>query len=53
MGLPGKLLAAENVYVGNDDDRPEAVVPAEFKFAASGSTFSHTFPKASGTVIVR
>jgi alpha-N-arabinofuranosidase len=47
----GKLLAAEDIYVGNDDDRPEAVVPTEFKLAGTGSTFSHTFPKASVTVI--
>jgi alpha-N-arabinofuranosidase len=47
----GKLLAADDIYVGNDDDRPEAVVPSEFKLAATGSTFSHTFPKASVTMI--
>jgi alpha-N-arabinofuranosidase len=47
----GKLLAAQDIYAGNDDDRPEAVVPADFKLAASGSTFSHMFPKASVTVI--
>jgi alpha-N-arabinofuranosidase len=47
----GTLLAAENIYVGNDDDRPEAVVPTEFKLAGNGSTFSHTFPKASVTRI--
>jgi alpha-N-arabinofuranosidase len=47
----GMLLAADNIYVGNDDDRPEAVVPAEFKLAGSGSTLSHTFPKASVTRI--
>jgi alpha-N-arabinofuranosidase len=47
----GKLLAAESIYVGNDDDRPEAVVPTEFTLAGAGSTFSHTFPKASVTMI--
>jgi alpha-L-arabinofuranosidase len=47
----GKLLAADDIYAGNDDDRPEAVVPTEFNFAATGATFSHTFPKASVTVI--
>ena len=47
----GMLLAADNIYVGNDDERPEAVVPAELKVAGSGSTFSHTFPKASVTRI--
>jgi alpha-N-arabinofuranosidase len=47
----GTLLAADNIYVGNDDERPEAVVPAEFKLAGTGSTFSHTFPKASVTRI--
>ena len=47
----GKLLAADDIYVGNDDDHPEAVVPAEFKLAATGTTFSHTFPKASVTMI--
>jgi alpha-L-arabinofuranosidase len=45
----GTLLAADNIYVGNDDERPEAVVPNEFKVGGSGSTFSHTFPKASVT----
>jgi alpha-N-arabinofuranosidase len=47
----GKLLAAGDIYAGNDDGRPEAVVPTEFTLAAAGSTFSHTFPKASVTVI--
>jgi alpha-N-arabinofuranosidase len=47
----GKQLAAENIYVGNDDDRPEAVVPREIKLAVSGSAFSYTFPKASVTEI--
>jgi alpha-N-arabinofuranosidase len=47
----GTLLAADNIYVGNDDERPEAVFPAEFKLAGSGSTFTHTFPKASITRI--
>jgi alpha-N-arabinofuranosidase len=47
----GTLLAADNIYVGNDDERPEAVAPSEFKVAGSGSTFSHTFPKASVTRI--
>jgi alpha-L-arabinofuranosidase len=45
----GTLLAADNIYVGNDDERPQAVVPSEFKVGGSGSTFSHTFPKASVT----
>ena len=47
----GKLLTAENIYVGNDDAQPEAVIPHELKLAASGSVFSHTFPKASITMI--
>jgi alpha-L-arabinofuranosidase len=47
----GTLLAADNIYMGNDDERPEAVLPAEFKLAGSGSTFTHTFPKASITRI--
>jgi alpha-N-arabinofuranosidase len=47
----GKLLSAQDIYVGNDDANPEAVVPRDFKEAASGSALSHTFPKASVTVI--
>jgi alpha-L-arabinofuranosidase len=47
----GMLLAADHSYVGHDNDRPEAVVPAEFKLAGNGSTFSHTFPEASVTRI--
>jgi alpha-N-arabinofuranosidase len=47
----GKLLSAADIYVGNDDANPEAVVPQDFKESASGSTFSHTFPKASVTVM--
>jgi alpha-N-arabinofuranosidase len=47
----GMLLAADNIYVGNDDERPEAVAPSEIKVAGNGSTFSHTFPKASVTRI--
>jgi alpha-N-arabinofuranosidase len=47
----GKLLSARDIYVGNDDADPEAVIPQDIQEAASGSTFSHTFPKASVTVI--
>jgi alpha-N-arabinofuranosidase len=47
----GKVLSAPDIYVGNDDAQPEAVVPKDFKEAASGSEFSHTFPKASVTMI--
>jgi alpha-L-arabinofuranosidase len=47
----GKLLSAADIYVGNDDANPEAVVPKEFHEPASGSAFSHTFPKASVTMI--
>jgi alpha-N-arabinofuranosidase len=47
----GKLLSATDIYVGNDDANPEAVVPKEFQSPASGSAFSHTFPKASVTMI--
>jgi alpha-L-arabinofuranosidase len=47
----GMLLADDNIYVGNDDERPEVVVPSEFKVAGNGSAFSHTFPKASVTRI--
>ena len=47
----GKVLSARDIYVGNDDANPEAVIPQDIKEAASGSAFSHTFPKASVTVI--
>jgi alpha-N-arabinofuranosidase len=47
----GKVLVAQDIYVGNDDAQPEAVVPKDFREAASGSAFSHTFPRASVTVI--
>lgn len=47
----GKVLSAPDIYTGNDDAQPEAVVPKDFKEAASGSEFSHTFPKASVTTI--
>ncbi len=47
----GKLLAAEDIYAGNDDAQPEAVVPQDFKLPVGGSTFSYTFPKASITEI--
>jgi alpha-N-arabinofuranosidase len=47
----GKLLSAADIYVGNDDANPEAVVPKDIKEPASGSGFSHTFPRSSVTVI--
>jgi alpha-L-arabinofuranosidase len=47
----GKLLTARDIYVGNDDANPEAVIPQDIREAVSGSAFSHTFPKASVTVI--
>jgi alpha-N-arabinofuranosidase len=47
----GKLLSAADIYTGNDDANPEAVVPKEFHEAAGGSAFAHTFPKASVTMI--
>ena len=47
----GMLLAADNNYEGNDDERPEVVVHSEFKVAGNGSAFSHTFPEASVTRI--
>jgi len=47
----GKVLSARDIYVGNDDANPEAVVPKEFQETVSGSLFSHTFPKASVTKI--
>jgi alpha-N-arabinofuranosidase len=47
----GKVLSARDIYVGNDDANPEAVTPQDIREAASGSAFSHTFPKASVTVI--
>ncbi len=47
----GKLLSAADIYAGNDDANPEAVVPRDFHEAAGGSAFSHTFPKASVTMI--
>jgi alpha-N-arabinofuranosidase len=47
----GQLLSAADIYVGNDDANPEAVVPKEFHEPASGSAFLHTFPKASVTMI--
>ena len=47
----GKLLSAQDIYVGNDDASPEAVVPRDFTEIAGGPAFSHTFSKASVTVI--
>jgi alpha-N-arabinofuranosidase len=47
----GKILSAQDIYVGNDDANPEAVIPMDFKEAASGLAYSHSFPKASVTVI--
>ena len=47
----GKVLSARDIYVGNYDANPEAVIPQDIREAASGSAFSHTFPKASVTVI--
>lgn len=47
----GKVLSAKDIYVGNDDANPEAVVPKEFQETVSGSLFSHTFPKASVSMI--
>ena len=35
----GKLLAAESIYVGNDDAQPEAVVPQDIKLPVGGSVF--------------
>ena len=45
------LSREDKICVGNDDAQPEAVVPRELKFAASGSRLSHTFPKSSVTRI--
>jgi alpha-N-arabinofuranosidase len=47
----GKLLSAEDIYRGNDDAQPEAVVPKDLALKISGSEFSHVFPKASVSMI--
>jgi alpha-N-arabinofuranosidase len=47
----GQVLSAPDIYVGNDDAQPDAVVPKPMKEAVSGSAFSHTFPKSSVTMI--
>jgi alpha-L-arabinofuranosidase len=45
------VLSAPDIYVGNDDAQPDAVVPKQITENVSGSAFSHTFPKGSVTVI--
>ena len=47
----GQLLTAQDIYVGNDDAQPDAVTPKQITESVSGSAFSHTFPKASVTMI--
>ena len=47
----GKLLSAHDIYVGNDDAAPEAVVPQALPLAVSGSEFTHVFAKSSVSVI--
>ncbi|MGD0909840.1 MAG: alpha-L-arabinofuranosidase C-terminal domain-containing protein [Candidatus Acidiferrales bacterium] len=47
----GQVLSAPDIYMGNDDAQPDAVVPKQITENVSGSAFSHTFPKGSVTVI--
>jgi len=47
----GQVLSAQDIYVGNDDAQPDAVVPKQIKENVSGPAFSHTFSRASVTTI--
>jgi alpha-L-arabinofuranosidase len=45
------VLSATDIYQGNDDANPQAVVPRVSPLAISGPAFSHVFGKSSVSVI--
>jgi alpha-N-arabinofuranosidase len=47
----GKMLSAPDIYTGNDDAQPEAVVPKDLALEIRGSEFAHVFPRASVSMI--
>jgi hypothetical protein len=47
----GQVLAANSIYVGNDDAQPNAAVSRGLALKVAGSGFSHVFPKSSITMI--
>jgi alpha-L-arabinofuranosidase len=50
-GASGTVLSAPDIYVGNDDAQPEAVIPKDLALKVSGSEFAHVFPRASVSMI--
>ena len=57
LGVPGSgtahitTLQAENILVENDEEDPNRVLPSENTIEGKGSSFTHTFPNASVTLI--
>jgi alpha-L-arabinofuranosidase len=44
-------LKAETIFAENNEDQPEAVIPVSRTIHATGTSFTHSFPAASITVI--
>ena len=51
MSARAQQLTAADLYARNDDQEPEAVVPAAAHVDAASGEFRHTFPARSVTVI--
>ncbi len=50
-GARAQQLTAASLYAGNDDLRPDAVVPTDLNLQIHGTKFEHVFPSRSTTVI--